>query len=131
MAYADYHDCMEITEKMITGVEKHITGSYRVTYHPDCPEGRASEINFTPPFRKISMVEKLEKALDMKLPETNLCETEETCKILDDIFVAKAKEICSAYTELNDPMQQWQLFEEQAKAKAAGGDEAMFRDETF
>ncbi|KAB1273116.1 Lysine--tRNA ligase [Camelus dromedarius] len=181
MAYADYHDLMEITEKMISGMVKHITGSYKVTYHPDGPEGQACEIDFTPPFRKISMVEELEKALDMKLPETNLFETEETRKILDDICVAKAvecppprttarlldkmflvnlplqpplwspvprhrskeglterfelfvmkKEICNAYTELNDPMRQRQLFEEQAKAKAAGDDEAMFIDETF
>lgn len=55
---------------------KHITGSYKVTYHPDGPEGQAYEIDFTPPFRKISMVEELEKALGVKLPETNLFETE-------------------------------------------------------
>uniref|UniRef100_A0A8D0PUE5 Lysine--tRNA ligase n=1 Tax=Sus scrofa TaxID=9823 RepID=A0A8D0PUE5_PIG len=192
MAYADYHDLMEITEKMVSGMVKHITGSYKVTYHPDGPEGQAYEIDFTPPFRKISMVEELEKALGMKLPDTNLFETEETRKILDDICVAKAvecppprttarlldklvgeflevtcinptficdhpqimsplakwhrskeglterfelfvmkKEICNAYTELNDPVRQRQLFEEQAKAKAAGDDEAMFIDETF
>ena len=88
MAYANYHDLMEITEKMISGMVKHITGSYKVTYHPDGPEGQAYEIDFTPPFRKISMVEELEKALGMKLPETNLFETEETRRILD-ICVAK------------------------------------------
>ncbi|XP_037671861.1 lysine--tRNA ligase isoform X2 [Choloepus didactylus] len=192
MAYADYHDLMEITEKMISGMVKHITGSYKVTYHPDGPEGQAYEIDFTPPFRRINMVEELEKALGVKLPETNLFETEETRKILDDICVAKAvectpprttarlldklvgeflevtcidptficdhpqimsplakwhrskeglterfelfvmkKEICNAYTELNDPMRQRQLFEEQAKAKAAGDDEAMYIDENF
>ncbi|EAW95622.1 lysyl-tRNA synthetase 1 [Homo sapiens] len=192
MAYADYHDLMEITEKMVSGMVKHITGSYKVTYHPDGPEGQAYDVDFTPPFRRINMVEELEKALGMKLPETNLFETEETRKILDDICVAKAvecppprttarlldklvgeflevtcinptficdhpqimsplakwhrskeglterfelfvmkKEICNAYTELNDPMRQRQLFEEQAKAKAAGDDEAMFIDENF
>ncbi|XP_048648370.1 lysine--tRNA ligase [Marmota marmota marmota] len=192
MAYADYHDLMEITEKMVSGMVKNITGSYKIIYHPDGPEGQAYEIDFTPPFRRISMVEELEKALGVKLPETNLFETEETRKILDDICVAKAvecppprttarlldklvgeflevtcinptficdhpqimsplakwhrtkeglterfelfvmkKEICNAYTELNDPMRQRQLFEEQAKAKAAGDDEAMFIDENF
>ena len=34
-------------------------------------------------------MEELEKALGMKLPETNLFETEETRRILDDICVAK------------------------------------------
>lgn len=55
---------------------KHITGSYKITYHPDGPEGQAHEIDFTPPFRRISMVEELEKALGVKLPETRLFETE-------------------------------------------------------
>ncbi|EHB07246.1 Lysyl-tRNA synthetase [Heterocephalus glaber] len=40
------------------------------------------------------------------------------------------KEVCNAYTELNDPMRQ-QLFEEQAKAKGVDDDEAMFIDENF
>lgn len=38
---------------------------------------------------------------------------------------------CDAHTELNDPVWQRQLFEEQAKAQAAGDDEAIFIDENF
>lgn len=38
------------------------------------------------------MVEELEEALGVKLPETILFETEEICKIPDDICVAKAVE---------------------------------------
>lgn len=41
------------------------------------------------------------------------------------------KEICNAYTELNDPAVQRQRFEQQAKDKAAGDDEAQMVDETF
>lgn len=33
-----------------------------------------------------------------------------------ELFVMK-KEICNAYTELNDPVRQRQLFEEQAKVR--------------
>lgn len=51
MVFADYHNLKEITE-MISGMVKHITGSYKVTYHPDDPE-----IDFTRPFRRISMVD--------------------------------------------------------------------------
>ena len=58
------------------GMVKSITGSYKITYHPDGPEGQAYEIAFTPHFRRISMVEELEKALGVKLPETSLFETE-------------------------------------------------------
>ena len=38
---------------------------------------------------------------------------------------------CNAYTELNDPVEQRRLFEEQMQAKAAGDAEAMSLDETF
>lgn len=41
------------------------------------------------------------------------------------------KEICNAYTELNDPFDQRERFEEQARQKAAGDDEAQGMDETY
>ncbi|RZB39091.1 lysine--tRNA ligase [Asbolus verrucosus] len=47
-----------------------------------------------------------------------------------ELFIMK-KEVCNAYTELNDPMVQRQRFEEQAKDKAAGDDEAQLIDENF
>ncbi|XP_069073568.1 lysine--tRNA ligase isoform X1 [Pleurodeles waltl] len=192
MAYADYHDLMDLTEKLLSGMVKHITGDYKIMYHPDGPEGQAFEIDFTPPFRRISMVEELEKALGVSLPDTEQFETEEMRKFLDDICLKKEvecppprttarlldklvgeflevtcisptficdhpqimsplakwhrskkglterfelfvmkKEVCNAYTELNDPIRQRELFEDQAKAKAAGDDEAMFIDENF
>ncbi|XP_059570016.1 lysine--tRNA ligase isoform X1 [Alligator mississippiensis] len=192
MAYADYHDLMEITENLLSGMVKHITGSYKVTYHPDGLDSQACEIDFTPPFRRVSMISELEKVLGEKLPAMNNFESEETRKFFDavcvergvecppprttarlldklvgeflevtcinptficdhpqimsplakwhrsqqglterfELFVMK-KEVCNAYTELNDPFWQRQLFENQAKAKAAGDDEAMFIDENF
>ncbi|KIJ05618.1 hypothetical protein PAXINDRAFT_21143 [Paxillus involutus ATCC 200175] len=41
------------------------------------------------------------------------------------------KEICNAYTELNDPFEQRLRFEEQARQKEQGDDEAQPIDETF
>ena len=40
-----------------------------------------------------------------------------------ELFVCK-REVCNAYTELNNPMTQRGRFAEQAKASAAGDDEA-------
>ena len=47
-----------------------------------------------------------------------------------ELFTCK-KEICNAYTELNDPVVQRARFGAQAKDKAQGDDEAMFLDEGF
>ncbi len=47
-----------------------------------------------------------------------------------ELFTCK-KEIANAYTELNDPAVQRARFEQQARDKAQGDDEAMFVDEGF
>lgn len=47
-----------------------------------------------------------------------------------ELFIGK-REVVNGYTELNDPHVQRQRFEEQAKAKAEGDDEAQVVDETF
>eukprot|EP00092_Neocalanus_flemingeri_P022871 GFUD01024798.1.p1 GENE.GFUD01024798.1~~GFUD01024798.1.p1 ORF type:complete len:580 (+),score=205.00 GFUD01024798.1:40-1779(+) len=192
MAYADYHDLIDITEKLLSGMVKQIFGSYKVTFHPDGPEGEAKEIDFTPPFKRLRMFPDLERILGMKLPSPDTLNTEEarlhldricvekqvdcppprTCaRLLDklvgdfleetcinptfitehpqimsplakwhrtekgiterfELFVMK-KEVCNAYTELNDPAVQRSRFEQQAKDKASGDDEAMFLDENF
>ena len=44
---------------------------------------------------------------------------------------ANKHEMCNAYTELNDPVEQRARFQSQAKAKDQGDDEAMFVDEDF
>jgi len=192
MAYADYNDLMDMTEKMVSGMVMSIFGSYKVTFHPDGPEGEAKEIDFTPPFRRIRMFPDLEAALEMKLPCPTQLHTDEARLALDKICVAKGvdcsaprtaarlldklvgeyleeqcinpaficehpqvmsplakwhrsipglterfemfvmkKEVCNAYTELNDPAVQRSRFEQQVKDKASGDDEAMFMDEGF
>lgn len=192
MAYADYNDLINITEKMVSGIVKSIHGTYKIKYHPDGPDGEEVEIDFTPPFRRVSMIATLEEKLGVKFPAPNTFHTKEanqfldalakkhnvecpnprtTARLLDklsgnfieeacinptficdhpeiisplskyhrsipglterfELFVMK-KEIANAYTELNDPMVQRDRFEQQAKDKAAGDDEAQLVDENF
>ncbi|MEX0600130.1 MAG: lysine--tRNA ligase, partial [Rhodothermales bacterium] len=46
-------------------------------------------------------------------------------------LICNAKEICNAFSELNDPDDQRARFEEQARLRAEGDDEAMQLDEDF
>lgn len=174
---------------MFLGMVFAINGSYKVEYHPD-PSKPAKTIDFTPPFRRVNMLEGLEEATkvtfpkDLASPETNkflsdLCEKHDvkcpeprtTARLLDklvgqfledgivnptficehpeimsplakthrtkqgvterfELFVLE-KEICNAYTELNNPLVQRQRFADQSKDKDAGDDEAQALDEDF
>ncbi len=46
-------------------------------------------------------------------------------------LIVNGKEIANAYSELNDPLEQRERFEEQAKLMERGDDEAMFIDYDF
>ncbi|KAF5286810.1 hypothetical protein FQR65_LT12431 [Abscondita terminalis] len=192
MAYADYNDLMTLTETMLSGMVYSIHGTYKIKYHPDGPDGEELEIDFTPPFKRISMIPELEKVLNVKFPSAEQLSSEAGLKFLDNLcaknqlecppprtaarlldklvgeyieescisptyiiehpqimsplakwhrsipglterfeLFAMKKEICNAYTELNDPVVQRQRFEQQAKDKAAGDEEAQLVDENF
>jgi lysyl-tRNA synthetase class 2 len=192
MAYADYNDIIHLTESLICGMVKAITGGTKIVYHPEGPDGEGWEVDFTPPFKRLDLMKDLEKELGVKLPDPLTLDTPEartfldrlavergvdcapprtTTRLLDklvgefleskcisptfilnhpqtmsplakwhrsvpglterfELFVCK-KEICNAYTELNDPVVQRERFAQQANDKAAGDDEAMFIDENF
>ena len=70
-AYADYNDLMSFTETLLSEMVRNICGSFKVKHHPKDEEGNPLpeiEIDFTPPFRKVSLVAGLEEALKVKFP---------------------------------------------------------------
>jgi len=77
MAYADMFDLMEITESMVSGMVKYVTGGYKVPYHANGPDEPAMELDFTPPFRRINMIEELENKLNVKFPSPATFATDE------------------------------------------------------
>lgn len=85
MAYADYNDLIEITEKLLSGLVYHIFGTYKVKLHPQGPEGEEWEIDFKPPYKRMHMFPELEKVLNTKLPPPDQLNTEEARKILSDL----------------------------------------------
>lgn len=193
MAYADMYDIMDMTEVMVEGLVKNLTGGLtKLTYQLEGRDGKVYELEFKRPWKRWDMIKTLEEKLNVKFPpgdqlhtdESNkffrkLCQTHNvdcseprtTARLLDKLVgeyieplcispafivghpqvmspLAKwhrsrpglcerfegfmcGKEFCNAYTELNDPFEQRARFEEQAKQKAAGDDEAQGIDETF
>jgi len=187
-AYADYNDLMDMCEEVVSGLVMKICGSFKIKYSPK-PGMPEVEIDFTPPFKRISMIEGLEERMNCTLPsmddpevesklmallkEHNLeCTPPHTTARLLDTFVgefledniihptfitehpqimsplakyhrsknflterfelfAAGRELANAYTELNNPVVQRELFLEQAMAGSAGDDEAMVLDESF
>lgn len=196
-AFLDYSDLMEITEDMVSSLVKDVTGGYVISYHPDGKDGREVKMDFTPPFKRISMISGLEERLRKILKDSTFaipkdleaentreflvdlhkkleleCEEPQTIPRLLDSLVgeyiepecvnptficdhpqimsplakwhrskpgiaerfelfANGKEICNAYTELNDPQVQRDRFRVSQKEKTSGDDEAMVHDEDF
>ncbi|KAH7410590.1 putative Lysyl-tRNA synthetase, cytoplasmic [Cadophora sp. MPI-SDFR-AT-0126] len=190
MAYADVYDIMDMTEELVSGLVKHITGGTVTKYHTQA--GEEYEVNWAAPWRRVEMIPALEEATGEKFPPGDQLHTQETneffrrvlkkmkvecsppltnARMLDKLvgefieetcinptfitghpqmmsplakyhrsnpglcerfeaFVCK-KEIVNAYTELNDPFDQRLRFEEQARQKDQGDDEAQMIDENF
>lgn len=181
-AWATYHDLMDLTESLISGLAKDVVGSNTVQLGD-------MNIDFTPPYRRAPMGDLIvehagipaedlrdaaalerhwranhEVADDDALPSTwgrwweIYFDAYVEHKLVDPTFVTRFPaeisplarrsdddpeltdrfelvcatwEIANAFTELNDPVDQAGRFEQQAKAKAAGDDEAMFFDHDY
>eukprot|EP00744_Colponema_vietnamica_P016346 GILI01022926.1.p1 GENE.GILI01022926.1~~GILI01022926.1.p1 ORF type:complete len:275 (+),score=60.31 GILI01022926.1:40-825(+) len=71
-AYADYRDMMVLSEELLSSLATSLTGSYKVLIHTS-PSGARDPVtvDFTPPYRRISVVPFLEEKLNTKLPPLN------------------------------------------------------------
>lgn len=181
-AFADYNDMMELTENMVAEVCKKVNGTTKVTY-------QGTEIDFMPPWRRITMVDAVKEYAGVDFKEINSDEEaqaiakekhlefpkplntvtkgevlnalyEEFCeehmiqptfiidypveispltkkKRGDEMFTERfegfvfGRELCNAYSELNDPIVQRERFAQQEKERELGDDEAYMIDEEF
>lgn len=178
VAYKDYLWMMELVEQMIHSIAIALNGSASVKLGEHI-------IDFTPPWRRITMFGAIEEYTGKQLrgkSETELrsiakelhIELDATIgpgKIIDEIFSAKVQpyliqptfimdypvelsplakkhrseeglverfegfingqEICNAFSELNDPIDQRTRFEEQVRLRERGDEEAQTLDEDF
>jgi lysyl-tRNA synthetase class 2 len=86
-AYSDYNDLLTMTEELLSGLVKEFTGSYILKLHPDGKDkdgnGKVLEIDFTPPFKRVSLIDGLEKATGRAFPtDLDSAETNEFLKRL-------------------------------------------------
>lgn len=181
-AYADYNDMMELTENMVAYIAEKVLGTTKVTY-------QGTEIDFTPPWRRITMVDAVkeyagvdfneiktdeeaqaiakEKHLELKKDLKHYTKGEilnslyeefgeqhmiQPTFIIDypveispltkkkrgnEMFTERfegfvfGRELCNAYSELNDPIVQKERFVQQLKEKELGDDEAYMMDDDF
>jgi lysyl-tRNA synthetase class 2 len=178
VAYEDYRWMMELVEEMVHEVARTATGS------PVVPYG-GNEIDFTPPWRRLTMFDAIREYTGKEIRGKNEQELRTIAKeigvdvapamgvgaIIDEIFGAKVehaliqptfitdypvemsplakrhrsepglverfevivngKELCNAFTELNDPLDQRARFEEQMGLRARGDEEAQVLDEDY
>lgn len=85
MAYADYNDVMDMTERLYSGMVKELTGGYKIKYHSNGADQEPIEIDFTPPFRRISMIKGLKEIGGLEIPDD--LESPETNKYLQEQVV--------------------------------------------
>ncbi|KAF7047355.1 hypothetical protein CFC21_056295 [Triticum aestivum] len=68
MAYADYNDLMELTETILSSMVMELTGSTRIKYHANGTDNPPIEIDFTPPYRRIDMMQELKSIAGLDIP---------------------------------------------------------------
>ena len=87
-AYADYNDLMVLTEELLSQMVMEIHGKYIIDYHPRDDEAnpdKTYQIDFTPPFRRIKMMDGLQEAMGVTFPANRDLETEETREFFDKL----------------------------------------------
>jgi lysyl-tRNA synthetase, class II len=178
VAYKDYFWMMEFVENMVAKLSQNVFGKTEF-------EIEGNQINFNPPWKRISMVDELKEKVGvdvlaasnqdlikiLKTKNIDMEGGESKGKLIDLLFEATiqpslmqptfvtdypvelsplakkhrsreglverfegfvlGREICNAFSELNDPIDQRSRFEDQAKMKEEGDEEAHQIDEDF
>lgn len=86
MAYADMYDVMDITESMVEGLVKYLTGGKTtLQYHPEGKDGKVYDLEFKKPWKRYDMIETLEEKLGVKFPPSDTLHTDEANVFLRDL----------------------------------------------
>ena len=137
-AYTDCAEMMQLTERVISGVVKALTGDYKIQY-------AGKEIDFTTPWKRIEhgQIKNMDAfeaevlnptfVVDFPLADSPLAKKHRSKPDLVERFelYISGMELANAYSELNDPLDQDERFDEQVRQRAAGNLEANMKDEDY
>ena len=119
VAYKDYNWMMEFTEKMIEKICLDVNGTTQVKVGDNI-------IDFKAPYKPTFITDYPKEMSPLtKIHRSNPDLTERF------ELMVNGKELCNAYSELNDPIDQLERFEEQMRLSEKGDDEAMIIDKDF
>ena len=180
-SYQDFHDMMDITEKIFSQTAQKVLGTTKITY-------QGQEIDLAPGWKRITMIDSIKEACGVDFNKITTDEeavalakergieipdpTKETrgdvISLFFDEYVEKTliqptfiyeypveisplakkcpnnkkmterfevfiggREYGNAFSELNDPIDQYERFKKQVEAKEAGDEEAGMMDEDY
>ena len=180
-AYEDFHDMMDITEKIFSQTAQDILGTTKITY-------QGQEINLAPGWKRITMIDsikescgidfneiltdeeavKLAKEKGIEIPDKTKETRGDIISLFFDEYVEKTliqptfiyeypveisplakkcpnnkkmterfelfiggREYGNAFSELNDPIDQYERFKKQVEARELGDEEAGMMDEDY
>ncbi|KAF8513140.1 lysyl-tRNA synthetase [Hysterangium stoloniferum] len=89
MAYADMYDLMDLTESLVEGMVKYLTGGKTtIDYYPEGKEAEDGKepkkwtLEFKRPWKRYDMIETLEEKLNVKFPPGETLHTDEANQFL-------------------------------------------------
>jgi lysyl-tRNA synthetase class 2 len=89
MAYADMYDLMDLTEALVEGLVKTLTGGKTtMQFHPDGRDkegGRVYDLEFKRPWKRYDMITTLEEKLGVTFPPGETLHTDEANQFLRDL----------------------------------------------
>lgn len=86
MAYADMYDLMDLTESLIEGLVKYLTGgNSTLVYQPEGNDGKEYTLDFKRPWVRYDMIDTLEEKLGVRFPPGETLHSEEANVFLRDL----------------------------------------------
>lgn len=79
-AYQDVYDVMKLTEDLVSGLVKKVTGGYKTTFQTQA--GETYNVNWEAPWPRVDMIPALEEACGEKFPPSDTLESEDASAFL-------------------------------------------------